>query len=116
VKALAAEAASSNGTTVSRLGDLNERIRAGEQRVAEMREREAALGREIVDESEVADALAAFDPVWETLSPREQARAVRLLVRRVEYDGEAGTVSLVFHPEALRGLADEIGVVEEVMS
>jgi len=118
VKALAVEAASSNGTTASRLGDLNERIRAGEQRMTEMRARAVALGREIVDEGEVADALAAFDPVWDTLTPREQARVVRLLVRRVEYDGDAGTVSLVFHPEGLRGLADEVGagVGEEVMA
>jgi len=120
VKALAAEASSSNGTA-SRLGDLNERIRAGEQRMTEMRERAVALGREIVDEGEVADALAAFDPVWETLTPKEQARVVRLLVKRVEYDGEAGTVSLVFHPEGLRGLSDEVGagvvgVEEEVMA
>jgi site-specific DNA recombinase len=118
VKTLAAEAASSNGTTASRLGDMNERIRAGEQRMTELRERAVALGREIVDEGEVADALAAFDPVWDTLTPREQARVVRLLVRRVEYDGDAGTVSLVFHPEGLRGLADEVGagVGEEVMA
>jgi site-specific DNA recombinase len=115
VKALATEAASSNGTA-SRLGDLNERIRTGEQRMTELRERAVALGREIVDEGEVADALAAFDPVWETLSPREQARVIRLLVRRVEYDGEAGTVSLVFHPEGLRSLADEVGVGEEVLA
>ena len=42
----------------------------------------------------------------------------RLLVRRVEYDGDAGTVSLVFHPEGVRVLADEVGagVGEEVMA
>jgi site-specific DNA recombinase len=117
VKALAAEA-SSNGMAATRLGDLNERIRAGEQRVTELREWAVALGREIVHEGDVADALAAFDLVWETLTPREQTRVVRLLVKRVEYDGDAGTVSLVLHPEGLRGLADEVGagVGEEVMA
>lgn len=109
VRSLAVEAAPANDASASRLGDLNERIRAGEQRMTGLRERAVALSREMVDEREVASAMAAFDPVWETLTPKEQARVVRLLVKRVEYDGEAGTVSLVFHPEGLRGLAAEIG-------
>jgi len=109
VKALAVEASTSNGATTARLGDLNERIRTGEQRMTELRERAVALSREIVDERKVAEAMAAFDPVWGTLTPKEQTRVVRLLVKRVEYDGEAGTVSLVFHPEGMRSLADEIG-------
>ena len=107
VRSLAVEASSSNGAGAARLGDLNERIRAGEQRMTELREQVVALSREIVDDREVATAMAAFDPVWETLAPREQARVVRLLVKRVEYDGEAGTVSIVFHPEGFRGLAAE---------
>jgi hypothetical protein len=63
------------------MGELNERIREAEQRMTTLRERAMALGREIIDERDVARALAAFDPLWETLSPKEQARAVRLLYR-----------------------------------
>lgn len=73
-----------------------------------LREKAVALSREIVDEREVAEALAAFDPVWETLTPKEQARVVRLLVQRVDYDGAAGTVSLTFHPEGLKTLSAEV--------
>jgi len=61
-----------------------------------------------VDEREVARALALFDPVWETLSPREQARVIRLLVQRVDYDGERQTVSVTFHPAGVKTLADEL--------
>ena len=110
VRTLAVEVTTSNGA--SRLGDLNERIRVGERRMIELREQIVVLSREIVNESEVAAAMAAFDPVWETLTPKEQARVVRLLVKSVEYDGATGTVSLTFHPEGLRGLAAE--VAEEV--
>jgi len=112
VRTLAVEAASSNGAGASRLGDLNERIRVAEQRITELREQVLALSREIVNESEVAAAMTGFDPVWETLTPKEQARVVRLLVKCVEYDGATGTVSLTFHPEGLRGLAAELA--EEV--
>jgi site-specific DNA recombinase len=111
VRSLASEAASSNGSAASRLGDLNDRIRAGEEAMTALRERTVALSRQVVDEREVAKAMAAFDPVWETLSPKEQARVVRLLVQQVEYDGATGTVSLTFQPEGLQALAAQ---VEEV--
>lgn len=44
---------------------------------------------------EVAEALAAFDPIWETLSPREQTRVVHLLVGRVNFDGHREKVRIV---------------------
>jgi site-specific DNA recombinase len=62
----------------------------------------------VVDEREVAKALALFDPVWETLSPREQVRVIRLLVQRVDYDGEKGTVSVTFHPAGIKTLTQEL--------
>lgn len=108
VRTLAAEAGASNGAGAARLGDLNEHIRTGEQAMTALRERAVALSRQVVDEREVADSLAAFDPVWETLAPKEQARVVRLLVQQVDYDGSTGTVSLTFHPDGLKTLAAEV--------
>jgi len=97
-----------NGTATDRMADLQERIRSAEQRATQVREELIALGRQLVDEREVARALALFDPVWETLSPREQARVIRLLVQRVDYDGEKETVSVTFHPAGIKTLADEL--------
>jgi site-specific DNA recombinase len=73
-----------------------------------VREELIALGRQLVDEKDVAKALALFDPVWETLSPREQVRVIRLLVQRVVYDGEQSTVSVTLHPAGIKTLADEL--------
>jgi site-specific DNA recombinase len=52
--------------------------------------------------------LSLFDPVWESLTPTEQARVVQLLVERVDYDGARGRVSITFHETGIRTLADEI--------
>ena len=76
------------------MADLQDCIRAAEQRTTQVREEMIALGRELVDEGEAARALALFDPVWDTLSPPEQARVIRLLVEQVSYDGEKGTASV----------------------
>ncbi|HPD29071.1 MAG TPA: recombinase family protein, partial [Phycisphaerae bacterium] len=96
-----------NGTATDRMADLQDRIRSAEQRATQVREELIALGRELVDEKEAARALALFDPVWESLSPREQVRVMQLLVERVDYDGEKGTVSVTFHPTGIGALVEE---------
>ncbi len=108
VRKLVANTASSNGSAATRLGDLNERIRQAEQQLTEICEESTALRRHMVREREATQALAAFDPVWETLAPKEQARIVHLLVERVEYDGQKGKVTMTFRPSGLRALGTDL--------
>ena len=91
-----------------RMADVQEHIRVSERRATEVRESLIALGRELVDEKEAIRTLALFDPVWDALSPREQARVLHLLVERVDYDGAKGTVAITFHPTGIRSLVDEM--------
>lgn len=98
----------SNGTATDRMADLQDRIRATEQRSTQIREELAALRGSIVSEKNAAQALADFDPVWESLAPREQVRVIRLLVQRVDYDGEKETVSVTFHPAGIKMLSREV--------
>ncbi|WDI40474.1 recombinase family protein [Bremerella sp. P1] len=91
-----------------RLADLQERIRSGEQRATDIQEQLLALDRTMIDEADVAAALAKFDPVWEALAPREQVRLIDLLIERIDYDGGTGDVSIAFHAAGIRQLADQI--------
>jgi site-specific DNA recombinase len=97
-----------NGELVGRLADLHERIGQVEDRVKRLREDAKAAAAQLVSEEDAAQALAAFDPVWTSLTPREQARVIGLLVERVDYDGEAGTVSVTFLPTGIKTLAAEL--------
>jgi site-specific DNA recombinase len=99
---------SRDGTAADRMADVQERIRIAERRATEVREELIALGRELVDEKEATRALALFYPVWDALSPREQVRVMQLLVERVDYDGEKGTVSVTFHPTGIKALGTEM--------
>ena len=55
----------------------------------------------LVDRRRSSDA---FDGLWEFLIPRERARVLNLLLSAVEYDGEAGTVSVTFRPTSIGAL------------
>jgi len=65
-------------------------------------------------ESDLRQALGRFDPVWEELAPREQARLVRLLVERVGYDGREGKVTVTFRSPGVKALCREAGQWVEV--
>jgi septal ring factor EnvC (AmiA/AmiB activator) len=92
--------------TTSRIADLHERISAAERRRIELDERIAELERETVSQAEAESAFADFDTLWANLIPREQARLLSLLISTVEYDGEAGTISVTFRPTSIRALID----------
>jgi site-specific DNA recombinase len=95
-------------SVIARLADLQERIDMAERRRVGVREQMQEIRRQMIDEEEARQALAAFDPVWASLTPLEQGRLVGLLVQQVNYDGGTGKVSITFHPTSIRALADEL--------
>ena len=104
--------AGKDGLATDRMADIQDRIRITEQRATQVREQIIALSRELVDAREVGEACSLFDPVWETLSAREQARILHLLIERVDYDGPNGKVAITFHPTGIKTLADELSQQE----
>jgi site-specific DNA recombinase len=94
--------------TTARLAELQDRLTTAEQRLAEIHAQETALNRDQVDETDLAAAMTTFDPIWETLTPREQARIIHLLVDRVAFDGSCDTVAITFRPSGIRTLAQEV--------
>jgi len=96
--------AATNGHAVDRLADLHDRLRQAEQRRIELHGQITEAEHNVVSKVEVDSALAAFDPLWESLSPREQARMLRLLIQRVDYDGANGKVAVTFHANGIRTL------------
>jgi site-specific DNA recombinase len=92
---------------VGRLADLNERIGLAEGRLARVKEQVTTIRRQSVNEGEAAEALRAFGPLWDELTPTERNRMVGLLVQRVDYDGATGRVTIAFHPTGIRTLAEQ---------
>jgi len=107
IRTLAAETTGveEDSPAMRRLADLQDRVQNGERRLTEIREEEIRLRTGLVDERDIAQALREFDPLWESLSPREQARVLHLLIERVDYNGEDSTVSVTFRPTGIRELA-----------
>ncbi len=95
------------GRRLGRLADLHERIGQAERRLREIRTQIDTIAGERVSMDEATRALSAFDPVWGTLTPREQTRIIHLLVEQVEYDGSNGRVTVAFRPTGIKTLSEE---------
>jgi site-specific DNA recombinase len=104
LRRLATKGDTASGTT-ARIADLHERISGAERRRPELDQRIEELERQSITPAEAEAAFADFDGLWASLSPREQARLLALLVSAVEYDGAADSVSVTFHPTSIRALA-----------
>ncbi len=85
-------------------------VQAGLRRQAEAQV--AALERTLAeaeaatpDKRSARRALANFEPVWATLSPRERHDFVRQIFEHVTLDGHAGKLSFAFRPEGIAQLA-----------
>jgi site-specific DNA recombinase len=98
---------SSNGA-VTRLAELQARLAQVEQRLARLRGQMEASQQERLDQAAATEALAGLLPAWQTMTPHEQARVVRLLVAQVDYDGQQGKASITFQPLGLKTLAGEL--------
>jgi site-specific DNA recombinase len=97
----------SNGRAVTRLAELQVRLGQLEERLARLRTQREALEQERLDEAAATRALAELEPSWEQMTPDKQGRLVRLLVARVDYDGERSTMAITFHSLGLKTLAGE---------
>jgi site-specific DNA recombinase len=93
---------------VDRLAELQDRLGHGQRRATELREQTMIMQQRLIEESDVTAAMDAFDPVWDSMTLREQIRIVHLLVEKVDYDGTNGKVSITFHQNGIKKLAQEI--------
>jgi site-specific DNA recombinase len=100
---------SNKGLALDQLADLQDRIRSLEQRMTVVREEIITIQSEAIDGKDIRQAMAAFDPVWESLTPREQSRIIRLLIERVGYDGRDGQGTVTFRSPGVKALCGEAG-------
>jgi site-specific DNA recombinase len=93
---------------ISGLAEIQEHVRVAERRLTEIDDELTSLRQTLVEESDVAGALADFSHVWDALAPREQSRILQLLVEQVSYDGANGSLSVTLLPTGISSLTDEL--------
>ena len=72
---------------LERVGEIEMELEEVSKRGEQLRNELAVIETQVIDEDELRDVLAAFDPIWDELFPAEKARILNLLIDSVTYDG-----------------------------
>ena len=98
---------------LARIAEIEERSLLEQRRITEIGEEIARLVAIDVSENQVAVALGEFGLLWDTLTPKEQARVLSLLIERVDHDGKDDSVRISFHLTGVKALANQAASQEE---
>jgi len=107
VAAISSGSGESGRIVSERLAEIEKEIESMNQRLAAVKDEMIKIDLQTVDQADVKKALAMFDPIWDVLYPKEQARIMHLLVEKVIYDGAQGTIAITFRPMGMKSLASE---------
>lgn len=77
--------------------NIQTRISVSERRHTELEEQIASLQAKAPRQSDIADSLARFDELWQSMKPKDRCGLIELLVARIDYDGVQGNVEIHFH-------------------
>jgi len=81
---------------VEPLAEVDARLAEANRRALGARYELDCLDMDLVDSEELRRALGELEPVWAELFPKERARALALLLERIEFDPESGEVATTF--------------------
>ncbi len=87
------------------LTKAQERVQKLESRQTEVAAEMQVVKAEDVDRDAVAHALTEFDELWSVLLTPERERILQLLIERIDYNAEAGTVDITYRPGGIKTLA-----------
>lgn len=89
-----------------------EKTRLLEAKLSDLKAKAESLERNALEAATVERVLSKFNPVWETLTAAERGQVLRLLIKRIDYDGEKGTIAVEFHETGLQALSEQIATDE----
>lgn len=107
LEAIARIGSGSSGGVFKKLAEIESEIECISARVEVTQAERAVLEEEVIEERDLKEAIATFDPVWEELFPEERLRILRLLIEKVAYNAPNGELQITFNARGVRELSVE---------
>ncbi|TWU46426.1 recombinase family protein [Rubripirellula reticaptiva] len=90
-----------------RVEDLKARIATAEADVVVATEKLKQVAARQLSRLDIDIAMSDFKVVWTSLTAKERVHLVELLIARVVYDPDAGSMAISYHPTAITALVEE---------
>jgi len=72
--------------------------------VTDARVKEMTLGQKLISDHELEQALIVNSPIWETFFPQEKHKALKLMLKEVDYNGTDGKIELTLNHGGIKFL------------
>ncbi len=72
--------------------------------LTEARVKEMTLGQKLITDHELAQALLMNSPIWETLFPQEKHKALKLMVKQIDYSAVDSKIRLTLNHSGIKFL------------
>ena len=105
----------SGESVANRLKELESQVNTLNGRLVEIGDQIRSADSGLADRETLISTLKVFTPIWDLLFPLEQERLIRLLIDRIDFDGEASKIEMTFRPAGIMTLAGEINQNEEAI-
>jgi len=99
-----------NEKDVERHAEIGRLVETATTRIAAINGELMRLEGSVASEKEVERAFSLFGEIWDVLHPKEQSRITHLVLDRVDYGGQEGSISISFDPSGIRVLAAEMSM------
>lgn len=103
---LAGDGTVDSSARFDRLLALQKETAVAEQHLAAFKAELQQLQDDPFEEGDLIAALKQGEPVWASLTTREQVQRINLVVEKVGYDGRTGQVEVSFRSKGLRELCN----------
>ena len=104
--ALAQDGTVESPARFDRLLALQTETQATEEQSAAIAAELQGIQNDAFDEQDLAQALKRFEPVWVSLTTREQVQLVNLIIEKVGYDGRTGKITVSFRSAGFKELCN----------
>ena len=108
VETLSRASGPSADAVASTLNEKQQHVQTLESRLIKNDDELASLKTQAIDREDLARALEEFDPIWEVLLIPERERVLKLLIEKIEYDGESGEMTIHWRLAGFGELAAEV--------
>ncbi|AMV30494.1 hypothetical protein VN12_00160 [Pirellula sp. SH-Sr6A] len=96
-----------NQSITHRIADVQLRIEGAERSLAKVSRELADWEKRELSIQEIEEAIIDFDRIWESLTTREKAQLLALVVSKVEFDHGESTIAISFHDSGVESLEQQ---------
>jgi len=84
-------------TAAGRIESCQQQIKDIQAEVATVNSEIVSIQKQMLNPDELVGTLESFEPLWDSMKPKQKEKLIHLLIKQVEWDSETDNIFIAFH-------------------